>query len=88
MKKKLGIFASSFLLAVGSMFMIKAVQNTNILQTMFWEFVGPFMYLLYNHYFIEAKGLKQRIILTVVNGLGLALGAAAALILYNYYATK
>lgn len=69
---------------MGSMFMIKAVQDTNVLQTMFWEFVGPFMYLLYNHYFIEAKGFKQRIILTFVNGLGLSIGAAIALLLYNY----
>ena len=80
--KYFDIAISSLLLSMGSVFMIKAVQGTNIPLTMFWEFAGPFMYLLYNHYMIEAKTIRERIYVTIANGLGLAIGAGMTLYIF------
>lgn len=80
-KKYIGIFISSLLLAVGSMAMLKAVQTNNVPMTMLWEAAGPFLYLLYNHYMIEAKNFKTRVIIAAINAVGLAIGSGLSILI-------
>lgn len=81
-KKYFGIFIAAFFLALGSIMFIKSSQSVNILQTGIWEFIGPFTYLLFNHYFIEEKTLKGRLFVTFIQALGLSLGAMFTLAVF------
>jgi hypothetical protein len=82
MKKYIGIFVAAFLLAFGSIMFIKSSQSVNIIQTGVFEFLGPFLYLLFNHYFIEEKTFRGRLIVTTIQAGGLAIGAMTTLAIF------
>jgi hypothetical protein len=75
MKKLIILFTASLIIEIASTFYIASVVEKNMLQMMFWAFIGPFLSLPFIAYQIEAKSNKERLYMAFVYGLGYSIGA-------------
>lgn len=75
------LFFAAVIIEIASTFYISAVSNSQLVQMVFWAFVGPFLGLPFLAYQIEAKNNTQRFYLALCYGLGYAVGAGLVNIL-------
>ena len=74
--KHLIVFASAFMLEVGSTMYINSVADKNITATMFWAFAGPFIALPFAGLIADEKRWSGRIAIAFSSAIGYTLGAA------------
>lgn len=75
MKKYIILFIASIIIEIGSTFYISAVSDKNMIQMIFFAFIGSFLGLPFLKYQIEAKTNFDRIKLAFCYGFGYAIGA-------------
>ena len=69
------LFFAALIIEIASTFYISSVVEKNMLQMMFWAFIGPFLSLPFIAYQIEAKTNKERLYMAFVYGFGYSIGA-------------
>lgn len=70
---------------VCSTLMIMAIAKQLILAAMFWSFLSPLLNFAFYNYFVEAKDRRDRMVMTVVNGVGYAVGTGIILYASKFY---
>lgn len=68
------VFISSLLLEIGSTQYIIAVAAKDVFDAGLWSFLCPILGILFYSEVIEAKNLRERVILAIVNGIGFLCG--------------
>jgi hypothetical protein len=65
--------------------MIIAIAKNIILAAMFWSFLSPLLNFAFYHYFVESDNRNERMAMTMVNGLGYAIGTGIVLLTTKYF---
>jgi hypothetical protein len=69
------IFLSALALEIGSTMYISSVADKNMVSTMFWAFLGPFIALPFAGYVADEKTWKGRFYLALSSSAGYTVGA-------------
>jgi hypothetical protein len=83
MKKYLIIFLSAFTLEIVTTMYINGVADKNLLQTLFFAFISPFVSLPFVVYIIEAKTMLDRVKIACFSGSGYAVGVYIVMLYLN-----
>lgn len=75
-KKYLIVFASAFMLEIGSTMYINAVADKNVGATMLWAFLGPFIALPFAGLVADEKTWLGRVYIALWSAIGYTVGAA------------
>lgn len=70
---------SAFFLELVTTMYVSGIANRNLIQTLFFAFISPFMSLPFVVYVIEAKDMKDRVKMACCSGLGYAIGVLACM---------
>jgi hypothetical protein len=69
------IFFSALILEIGSTMYINSVADKNLLNSMFWAFIGPFIALPFTGFIADEKTWSGRFLLASSSALGYTTGA-------------
>ena len=83
MYKYLIIVFMAFLMSLSGTCYIMSVQSGSILGVFVFEYAGPLLGMLYAHFFIDAKSLRERFLLANCAAIGYAIGGITPLLLNN-----
>jgi hypothetical protein len=83
MKKYLIIFISAFILELVTTMYISGVAEKNMLQTLFFAFISPFVSLPFVVYIIESKTMLDRVKMALCSGSGYAFGVYVVMFYLN-----
>jgi len=74
--KYLVVFASAFMLEIGSTMYINSVADKDVGATMLWAFLGPFIALPFAGLIADEKTWKGRVYIALASAIGYTVGAA------------
>ena len=74
LKKYLIIFLSAFCLEIITTFYINGVAEKEVLRTMMFAFITPFVTLPFVMFVVDTKDMKQRVKFACCSGSGYAVG--------------